>query len=196
MSYRSNRSYRSHSSPSTQPAKTHGGYKNLVSYQTTTIIYDLTVLFTKKYISKFSRTVDQMDQAARSGRQNIAEGSQASLTSKKTEIKLVGVARASQEELLCDFQDYLRQNKLAIWDKNSPKAKAVRALAYKSNRSYKTYESYLESPESFANCVICLIHQANYLLDRQLESLEKAFVERGGFTENLFKKRLNYKNKV
>ena len=137
-----------------------------------------------------------MVQAARSGRQNIAEGSQASATSKKTEIKLVGVARASLEELLVDFEDFLRQNELTVWDKDSAKAQAVRALAYKSNRSRATYKSYLNSPESAANCIICLIHQANYLLDRQLKSLEESFIEKGGYTENLFKKRLNYENKI
>ena len=192
MSYRSNKSLapKGASSAYKSPPKTHGGYRNLVSYQTTTIIYDLTVEFVEKYVSKFTRTRDQMVQAARSGRQNIAEGSQASGTSKKTEIKLVGVARASLEELLADFEDYLRQNRLKIWPKDSHLAQAVRALAYKSNRSYSTYASYLRPPESFANCLICLIHQANYLLDKQLASLQESFIEQGGFTENLFKKRL------
>ena len=185
MSYKSNK---------TNTPKTHGGYRNLISYQTTTIIYDLTVQFTKLYVSKFSRTVDQMVQAARSGRQNIAEGSQASATSKKTEIKLVNVARASLEELLLDFEDFLRQNSLSLWNKDNPKAKAVKALAYSSNRSYSTYSSYLESPESAANCAICLIHQANYLLDRQLQAIEQEFIQEGGYTENLFKKRLAAKN--
>ncbi len=189
MSNRSNKSYKKAASP-----KTHGGYRKLVSYQTTTIIYDLTVEFTKLYVSKFSRTRDQMVQAARSGRQNIAEGSQASATSKKTEIKLVGVARASLEELLLDFEDFLRQNHLTLWPKDSQQAKSVRALAYKSNRSYKTYKSYLEVPETAANCIICLIHQANYLLDHQLQSIEQEFIKKGGYTENLFKQRLATKN--
>ena len=136
-----------------------------------------------------------MVQAARSGRQNIAEGSQASGTSKKTEIKLVGVARASLEELLIDYEDFLRQRSLPLWDKNNPKARAVRALSYKTNRSNETYTTYLNSPEDFANCLICLIHQANYLLDRQLQALEKAFLENGGFTENLYKARLAERNK-
>lgn len=177
--------------------KKHGGYRNLLSFQTTTIIYDLTVLFCKTYMSYRTnpspRTVDQMVQAARSGRQNIAEGSQASATSDKTEIKLVGVARASLEELLNDLMDYLRQNNLKLWDKNSPKAKEVRALGYRSNRSYKTYATYTQNPEDFANCLICLIHQANYLLDRQLQALEKKFIEEGGFTENLYKRRFSYR---
>lgn len=170
--------------------KAHGGYRNLKSYQTATIIYDLTMQFGKRYIRPYSRTRDQMEQAARSGQKNIAEGSQDSATSKKSELKLIGVARGSLEELLGDYEDYLRQHGLAQWPKDHPKALAVRALGYRSYRSYMTYKTYLETPEAFANCVICLIHQANYLLDRQLASLEKAFIENGGYTENLFKRRL------
>lgn len=171
----------------------HGGYRRLLSYQTTTIIYDLTVEFVSRYIDKFSRTRDQMVQAARSGRQNIAEGSQASGTSKKTEIKLVGVARASLEELLIDYEDFLRQAGLKLWDKNSAEVKEIRALSYKTNRTYETYKSYLKSPEEAANMIICLIHQANYLLDKQLSALEKAFIEEGGYNESLFKARVKYR---
>lgn len=170
--------------------KRHGGYRTLRSYQTTTLIYDLTVEFCNLYIDRFSRTKDQMVQAARSGRQNIAEGSQASATSKKTEIKLVGVARASLEELLIDYEDYLRQHNLKLWGKASDQARAIRELAYKSDKTYQTYRSYLKNPEEAANCLICLIHQANFLLDRQLQVLEKAFIQEGGYSENLFKKRL------
>lgn len=177
-----------------QNKKTHGGYRNLKSYQTATFIYDLTVEFCNLYMTyptnKSYRTYDQMVQAARSGRQNIAEGSQASATSKKTEIKLVGVARASLEELLIDYEDYLRQHSLLLWNKDHPSAKQIRALAYKTDTTYQTYRSYLQSAEKAANCLICLIHQANYLLDHQLQALEKAFVEEGGYTENLFKRRL------
>ncbi|MBU1031726.1 four helix bundle suffix domain-containing protein [Patescibacteria group bacterium] len=172
----------------------HGGYRTLKSYQTTTIIYDLSVEFCKSYVTypanKSYRTYDQMVQAARSGRQNIAEGSQASAVSKKTEIKLVGVARASLEELLVDFEDFLRQRGLPLWEKNSPKAQTLRALCYKTDTTYQTYQSYLTNPESAANCLICLIHQANYLLDRQLKALEEKFIREGGYSENLFKKRL------
>ena len=167
-----------------------GVYRNLKSFQIAAIIYDLAVEFCKRYIDKYSRMRDQMVQAARSGRQNIAEGSQASGISKKTEIKLVGVARASLEELLVDYEDFLRQRGLELWRKDSSKATAVRALAYKTNRTYMTYMSYLNQPERAANCLICLIHQANFLLDRQLQVLDKSFVEQGGYTENLFKRRL------
>jgi four helix bundle suffix protein len=129
-----------------------------------------------------------MVQAARSGRQNIAEGSQASGTSRKFELKLVGVARASLEELLLDYEDYLRQRSLTLWGKDHSMAQAVRRLAYEENRSYATYRSYIESspPELAANTIICLIHQTNYLLDQQLRQLEKAFLEEGGFTERLY----------
>lgn len=175
----------------TDQKKTHGGYRNLRSYQTTTLIYDLTVEFVRLYINPRSRTTDQMVQAARSGRQNIAEGSQASATSKKTEIKLVGVARASLEELLIDYEDYLRQHNLKLWGKESDQARAIRELAYKSDKTYQTYRSYLSDPEPAANTLICLIHQANFLLDRQLQVLEKSFITEGGYSENLFRKRLN-----
>ena len=176
----------------------HGGFRDLQSYQMSEIVYDATVVFCDRFISKRSRTHDQMVQAARSGKQNIAEGSMASGTSKKFELKLVGVARASLEELLLDFQDYLRQQKLSLWSKEYPKAKAVRALCYKKNRSYLTYKLYIEapaSPEIAANAMICLIHQTNYLLDQQLRTLEKEFLKEGGFTEKLYRTRTQMRNR-
>ena len=192
MTYKTDQTYTTE-----KKKKAHGGYRTLKSYQTTTLIYDLTVEFCRTYLTDRSnpsnlsyRTIDQMIQAARSGRQNIAEGSEASSVSKKSEIKLVGVARASLEELLVDYEDFLRQRSLSLWDKDNPKAREIRALAYRTDRSDRSYRSYLQNPEDFANCLICLIHQANYLLDKQLESLKKAFIEEGGFTENLFRKRL------
>ena len=166
----------------------HGGYRTLKSFQTTTIIYDLTADFCQKFVKEY-RMKDQMVQAARSGRQNIAEGCHASGTSKKTELKLVGVARASLEELLLDFEDYLRQRGLALWEKEYVEAQKIRKLAYIENRSYLSYKTYCENPESAANTAICLIHQACYLLDKQLKALEKQFMEEGGFTERLYKKR-------
>src|SRR6185369_14151684 len=122
----------------------HGGYRKLKSFQSAELVYDATVKFCDRFIDKRSRTHDQMVQAARSGRQNIAEGSQASGTSKKTELKLVGVARASLEELLLDYEDFLRQRGLALWDKSNPTAHVVRRLAYEKNRSYMTYRPYVE----------------------------------------------------
>ncbi len=172
----------------------HGGYRQLKSFQNAEIIYDFTVKFCKTYMTyktygSYTRTIDQMVQAARSGRQNIAEGSMASGTSKKTELKLVGVARASLEELLLDFEDYLRQGGLPLWGKDSASAREARALAYMTHRSYESYMTYMASPETAANCMICLINQANFLLDQQLKALEKEFLEKGGFTENLYKAR-------
>jgi four helix bundle suffix protein len=169
----------------------HGGYRDLKSYQMAEIVYDATMAFCDRFIDRRSRTVDQMVQAARSGKQNIAEGSVASATSRKTELKLVGVARASLEELLLDFQDFLRQKGLPLWAKEHAKAKEIRALAYRSDRSYSSYKTYLEenTSEIAANTAICLIHQANYLLDQQLRKLEKQFLEEGGFTERLYRVR-------
>ena len=169
----------------------HGGYHALKSYQMAEIIYDATVAFCDRFIDRRSRTHDQMVQAARSGKQNIAEGSVASGTSKKTELKLIGVARASLEELLLDFQDFLRQRGLALWPKDHPTALEVRALSYRADRSYSTYKTYFEAkePEIAPNAAICLIHQANYLLDQQLRALEKEFLEEGGFTERLYRVR-------
>ena len=166
----------------------HGGYRQLKSFQQSEIIYDATVKFCDRFIDKRSRTHDQMVQAARSGRQNIAEGSQASGTSKKTELKLVGVARASLEELLLDYQDFLRQRGFILWEKNHESAIKIRGLAYQQNRTYMTYRIYIEesSPEVAANTIICLIHQANYLLDQQLKHLAATFIKDGGFTERMY----------
>ena len=169
----------------------HGGYGNLKSYQMSEIVYDATTVFCDRFIDRRSRTHDQMVQAARSGKQNIAEGSMASGTSRKTELKLVGVARASLEELLIDYKDFLRQKGLALWDKEHPTAKQVRQLAYASDRSYGTYKIYIEErdPETAANTLVCLIHQTNYLLDQQLRQLEERFLKEGGFTVRLYNKR-------
>ncbi len=182
-------------SPQLIPA--HGGYRELQSYQMAEIAYDGTIVFCNRFIDRRSRTHDQMVQAARSGKQNIAEGSMASGTSKKTELKLIGVARASLEELLLDFQDYLRQKGLPLWGKEHPKSCEVRKLCYQENRSYTTYKTYLEAspPEIAANTMICLIHQANYLLDQQLRVLEKEFLEKGGFTERLYHARSQFRGR-
>ena len=170
----------------------HGGFRDLKSYQMAEIVYDATVGFCDRFIDRRSRTHDQMVQAARSGKQNIAEGSMASGTSKKTELKLVGVARASLEELLLDYQDFLRQRKLSIWGQDDCRARKIRNLAYVNAGAYMTYGTCIErhTPEVAANALICLIHQANYLLDRQLRQLEKQFLEQGGFTERLYQTRV------
>ena len=170
----------------------HGGYENLFSYRKAEIVYDATVKFCDRFIDKKSRTHDQMVQAARSGNKNIAEGSQASGTSKETEIKLVNVARASLEELLGDYRDFLRQRGLRLWEKDSKEALFVRKLGAKKDASYDSFSIYIESrpPEVVANILICLIHQTNYLLDQQLRQLEKAFLQEGGLRERMTRARL------
>lgn len=168
----------------------HGGYKTLESYKTAVIISDGTAYFCRKWI-KDLKQLGQMNGAARSGKQCLVEGSLNSGTSKKLELKLTGNARGSYGELLEDCEDFLRQRGLRLWRKDSPQARKVRSLAYKSNKSYESYRTYIESedPEIAANTLICLIHQENYLLDRQLAALEKKFLEEGGFTERLYKSR-------
>lgn len=170
----------------------HGGYRELLSYQKAEIVYDATVHFCERFIDKRSRTYDQMVQAARSGKQNLIEGSAASGTSKKTEIKLTGVARASLEELLADYQDFLRIRSLPLWDKDSKAAKAARRIGMGKHVSYESYRSYVEtrSPETSANVIICLIHQANYLIDMQMKRLESDFAQHGGLSERMTQARL------
>jgi four helix bundle suffix protein len=175
----------------------HGGYEDLLSFQKARIVYDATVRFCERFLAKRDRTVDQMVQAARSGKQNILEGSKASGTSKETEIKLVNVARASLEELLEDYRDFLRVRKMALWDKNSREARFVRHLGSQKNKSYEPYRTYIETrpAEVVANIIICLIHQTNYLLDQQLRQLEKAFLEEGGLRERMTRARLSARSK-
>lgn len=181
-----------------------GGYRDLRSFQTTTLIYDATYAFCERFVNPQSRMRDQMIQAARSGRQNIAEGSRASATSSQTELRLVNVARASLEELLLDYEDYLRHRHLEQWAPNSPEALAVRQVGqqradHSSDLTDQTdaqrqtlYAQWLEheKPDFRANALICLIHQANYLLDQQISALETQFVEGGGYSEQLATARL------
>ena len=184
-----------------------GGYRKTASFQTTTLVYDATYFFCEKFIDSRSRTVDQMVQAARSGRQNIAEGSRAAASSSQTELRLVSVARASLEELLLDYEDYLRHRRLPQWAPDSPEASAVRRVpaSWRSQHPQKDssdpsnltdlsdqqrwalYAPWLEhtDPAVRANATICLIHQANYLLDQQIAALERAFIDDGGYSEQL-----------
>jgi restriction system protein len=179
-----------------QRLRPSGGYRRLRSFQVATIIYDATVSFCGRFLDKRSRTVDQMVQAARSGRQNIAEGSRASATSSKSELRLVNVARASLDELLLDYEDFLRQRGQRQWNKNDREAREVRAIGRQHPGPDETpapaYGPWLNhaDPAVVANTVICLIHQANYLLDQQLSALERAFVHEGGYSENLLAARL------
>jgi len=174
--------------------RSSGGYRTLRSFQVTTIIYDATVSFCARFVDKRSRTVDQMVQAARSGRQNIAEGSRASATSSKTELRLVNVGRASLDELLLDYEDFLRQRGKRQWNKNDREALAVRAVGreHVDPTGATPYAAWLNhgDPAVVANTVVCLIHQANYLLDQQISALERAFVSGGGYGENLLAARL------
>ena len=172
-----------------------GNYRELLSYRKAEIIYDFTHRFCECFFRKGDRTIDQMVQAARSGKQNIAEASKASVTSTETELKLINVARASLEELLLDYQDYLRVRDHALWDKNSKESVFVRRLGRKSDESYETYRAFMDTrpPEILANVAICLIHQANYLLDQQRRRLERDFVEKGGLRERMTAARLAHR---
>lgn len=201
-----------------------GGYRDMASFQTATIIYDATYWFCEKYLDSRSRTVDQMVQAARSGRQNIAEGSRFSATSSQTELRLYNTARASLEELLLDYEDFLRQRRLPQWEPDHPQAQAVRNVprSYAANQYTQTkndpsdrsdqsdqksrlglsalsdqerwalYARWLDHPEAAmrANALICLIHQANFLLDQQIKAAERQFIEGGGYSEQLATARL------
>ena len=170
----------------------HGNYRELLSYQKAVVVYDLTFGFCEKFLKKFDRTRDQMVQAARSGKQNIIEGSKASKTSKEMEIKLTNVARASQEELLEDYRDFLRVRNFPIWEKDSKEAMYVRRLGNKSHVTYETYRELCETrpAEVVANMAICLINQTNYLLDKQIKRLEQDFLKEGGLRERMTKARL------
>lgn len=175
----------------------HGGYRNLISYQKAEIIYDGTVYFTRRFFKKYDRTIDQMVQAARSGKQNIAEASMASATSKETEIKLTNVARASLEELRIDYEDFLRTRKLPLWDKEHRLTIRFRELNRTPNATYETYQKAIENPEPEigANSMICLIKIVTYLLGKQITALEQAFLKEGGLRERMTKARLeNRKN--
>ena len=149
-----------------------------------------------KNLSKGDRTIDQMIQSARSGKQNILEGSKAGTTSKETEIKLTNAGRASLEELLADYRDYLRVRDLRMWDKDSKESRYVRKLGRETPQSFEFYREFVETrpDEVIANIAICLIHQTNHLLDQQLKTLEKEFIEQGGLRERMTKARINYRN--
>jgi four helix bundle suffix protein len=176
----------------------HGGYHNLYSYQKAEIIYDGTVYFCNRFFHQYDRTVGQMTQAARSGKQNIAEASMASATSKETEIKLTNVARASLEELQIDYEDFLRTKKLPIWSKEHRLVVRLRELNKSTpNPSYETFRKAIEheSPEICANTMITLIKITTYLLARQIKSLESAFINQGGLRERMTKARIDKRNK-
>jgi four helix bundle suffix protein len=194
----------------------HGGYRKLRSFQVSQLVYDVTVRFCDRHIDKRSRTHDQMVQAARSGVQNIAEGSLASGTSKKTELKLTNVARASLEELRPDYEDFLRQRGLAQWEPDYPALRRFKARrcatmeefgawvreelartdtdehgrARTKDKSVKVRAGRWRSAELAANGALSLLNVCCYLLDRQLAAQASAFEREGGFTERLYRVRL------
>ena len=172
----------------------HGGFRKLRSFQCAQLVYDGTIIFCDRYIDRKSRTHDQMVQAARSGVQNIAEGSLASATSKKMELKLTGVARASLGELLLDYEDFLRQRKLRQWHKDDPRALEVRGKFKSKQSDWSEIYRFTElGPEELANTMICLINQASYLLWQQMKYLEKDFLRGGGFTERMYNARKKFR---
>lgn len=191
----SHNSHESHSSQSTiLPPR--GDYQTLLSYQKSEVVYQITYRFCKRFLKIGDRTIDQMVQAARSGKQNIVEGSKAATTSKEMEIKLTNVARASLEELLEDYRDSLKVRDFSIWDKDSKEALYVRKLSLNSPASYESYRKFVDTrpAEVVANIAICLIHQANYLLDQQLKRLEKDFLKDGGLRERMTRARLQVRD--
>ena len=175
----------------------HGGYADLLSYQKAEIVYDATVHFCDRLLDKYDRTRDQMIQAARSGKQNIIEGSMASGTSTETEIKLTNVARASLEELLADYRDFLRVRNLEEWPRDHPYTARLRQLNRTPGADYETFRKAVEHPDPAicANAIIGLIKLTNYLLDQQIRRLEKDFLEKGGLRERMTRARLTERDK-
>jgi four helix bundle suffix protein len=170
----------------------HGGYEELISFQKARIVYDGTVRFCERLLKKSDRTYDQMVQAARSGKQNILEGSQASGTSKEMEIKLTNVARASQEELLEDYRDFMRARKIEEWTPDHRYAQRLRRLNRTPGANYDTFKKGIEHPDPAicANVIVGLIKVTNYLLDQQLRRLEQDFLKEGGLRERMTRARL------
>ena len=173
----------------------HGHYRHLRVYQVTEIIYDITFYFTHHFLQRGDRTIDQMVQAARSGKQNIAEGNQAAATSSETEIKLTNVAKASLEELLDDYEDYLRVRNLPQWGNLHPRYEKMRQYA-RSEQIKKDYAQVVQkmNDEEIANLCITLIHQAMYMLHKLLITMQERFVTEGGIKERMYQARVNYRN--
>ena len=187
-------SYHSHEPERVLPPR--GDYQTLLSFQKAEVVYDITYRFAHKYLSRGDRTVDQMIQSARSGKQNILEGSKAAQTSKEMEIKLTNVGRASLEELLADYRDFLRVRDLAIWDKDSKEARFVRRIGCRTPQTFEIYREFVATrpAQVVANIALCLIHQTNYLLDQQLKTLEREFTDKGGLRERMTRVRLANRN--
>jgi four helix bundle suffix protein len=170
----------------------HGGYKKLLCYHKALVVYDATLYFCDRFIDKKSRTHDQMVQAARSGKQNILEGSQASGTSKETELKLTSVARSSQEELIEDYRDFMRNHRIEAWTPEHPYARRLRQLNRTENANDETFRKGIEHPDPAicANVIVGLIKVTCYFLDQQLRRLEQDFLKEGGLRERMTRARL------
>ncbi len=176
--------------------KTRGDYHTLTAYQKTECIYDITFYFANTFLQKGDRTIDQMIQAARSGKQNIAEGSAAAITSSETELKLTNVARASLKELLEDYKDYLRTRGLELWPYDSEKAQTTRSVcAAHNDTQFYTDAIKLRSAETIANIAITLLYQADVLLRKLIESMERRFVQNGGIREQMGQARREWRKK-
>ena len=175
----------------------HGGYERLASYQKALIVYDATRYFCRRFISKRDRTYDQMVQAARSVKQNIVEGSRISATTKKLELNLTNVARASLEELLEDYRDFMRGRGIVEWARDHPCTKRMRELNTGTDANYETFRKAIEhdDPAVCANAIASLVKLTNYLLDRQIQALEKAFLVNGGLSEAMTRARLARRTK-
>jgi len=174
-----------------------GKYRDLITYQKALVIYEIMYRFCGRFLSRGDRTIDQMKQAARSGKQNIVEGSMAAVTSKEMEIKLTNVARSSLEELLEDYLDFLRVRDLPVWDKAGRQAQYIRKLARTRPLTFELFREFVATrpAEVVANIAICLIHQANYLLDRQLKALGEAFLQQGGLRERMTRMRVGVRQR-
>jgi len=174
-----------------------GNYRHLIVYQKAECIYDITFHFAHRFLEKGDRTIDQMVQAARSGKQNIAEGCAASTTSRETEIKLVNVAKASLQELLIDYEDFLRVRNLSQWSSNDQRYQQTRSVTAKHNDSAYYREAISKrSAETVANIAITLIHQTDTMLGRLIETLKKQFIQQGGIREEMTRARLSYRNNL
>ncbi len=174
-----------------------GNYRQLIVYQKAECIYDITFHFAHRFLEKGDRTIDQMVQAARSGKQNIAEGCAASTTSRETEIKLVNVAKASLQELLIDYEDFLRVRNLSQWSSNDQRYQQTRTVTAKHNDSAYYREAISKrSAETVANIAITLIHQTDTMLGRLIETLKKQFIQQGGIREEMTRARLSYRNNL
>lgn len=176
--------------------KQKGNYRKLIAYQKAECIYDITYYFAHKFLGIGDRTIDQMVQAARSGKQNIAEGSVAATTSTETELKLYNVARASLHELLIDFEDYLRVRNLEQWQIGDTRLQQARIVCREhSDTAYYKEIIPLRSNETIANIAIVLIHQTDLLLGRLLEKRKADFIQQGGIKEEMYKARMEHLKK-